>query len=155
MAIGNTCGFCDVVAYFSSPSRAYPPTGQVMGTTTRSNATSVLNSTAQQLQNFFRLDAPAYFSQQNYAAGQNPRFTWPSVVGASQYNVYRCETGSSYCGTVSFSFFDYGSTWAVQDVLRTLANSYPCTKQGRYSVTAYGADGESVPAYPPISVCLQ
>jgi peptidyl-Asp metalloendopeptidase len=155
MADASSCSFCPVVPYFSTPNRTYPPTGQVLGNISQSNNSAVVHAAAPQVQLFFRLDAPAYFSQQNYSTGQSPRFGWPSVTGASQYNVYRCETGSSYCGTVSFSFFNYGATWAVQDVLRTIAPSIPCTKQGIYTVRASGEDGESVSAYPPISVCLQ
>ena len=46
MSYGNNCGNCARIQWWSSPLKTYPPTGQVMGTTTYEDNARVLNLTA-------------------------------------------------------------------------------------------------------------
>ena len=46
MAYGNNCANCTRIQWWSSPNKIYPPTGQVMGTTTYEDNARVLNTTA-------------------------------------------------------------------------------------------------------------
>ncbi|HEU0054922.1 MAG TPA: M12 family metallo-peptidase [Longimicrobium sp.] len=46
MSYGNNCSNCTRIQWWSSPLKTYPPTGQVMGTTTYEDNARVLNGTA-------------------------------------------------------------------------------------------------------------
>ena len=43
MGVGTSCNFCLRVPYFSNTTALYPPTGEVMGSSTTNNNRSVLN----------------------------------------------------------------------------------------------------------------
>jgi hypothetical protein len=152
---------CPVVGYFSTPNRTEPSSGLPLGTASSANTVQVHNVRSWAMRDLIAPAPPSSFSQVNFSAGQRPRFSWPKVSGVSQYQVFRCGTnpwgGGSSCSTVSFSYFDFGSTMQLEDVLQTLANNtWNCPKQTRYYVTSIDlVDGFSVPSNNQPVVCLQ
>jgi peptidyl-Asp metalloendopeptidase len=156
MAYGNSCGECLRVQYFSNPSVLYPPTGQPMGTSSGNNNALALTATRSTVGNFIAPASPGMMNTINYGNGQKPKFSWPTVAFSSGYTVFRCDSGQSFCGSVSFSYTNLGSSWQVEDVLRTLSGLWPpCSKSARYYVRATDLyDGSSEPSWQQPVVCL-
>lgn len=135
-------------------------TSRPLGNSSVVNTVAVHNQRSFAMRELIAPAAPASFTQINFDFGQRPRFSWPKVAFASLYQVWRCQPspwgGGGSCGTVSFSYFDFGSSMQVEDLLQTLGNSWPCNKPTRYYATAIDlVDGTSPPTNMQPIVCLQ